>query len=202
MFPLPLRVFVAATFILLPIHTSATPSAKINTTVNANLSKPGTADNPTLNFYTIKDAYSGKDFFDSWTWEAIEDPTHGRVNYLSKEESIRLGLSYGEFSALHTYLERVKVCSQLFFVIIIASGDKFFMRVDSTSIVSPLSRGRDSVRIRSNAIYGDSVVIIDVSHIPYGCATWPAFWTFSRKGPWPHGGEIDIIEGMLVSLFL
>ena len=71
------------------------------------------------------------------------------------------------------------------------------MRVDSTSLVPPTARGRDSVRIRTNAAYGDSVVILDASHMPYGCATWPAFWTKSAKGPWPHGGEIDIIEGKL-----
>jgi len=77
------------------------------------------------------------------------------------------------------------------------------MRVDSTSLVPPLARGRDSVRIKSNAAYGDSVIIIDVSHIPYGCATWPAFWTKSSTGPWPHGGEIDIIEGnACISLLL
>ena len=23
---------------------------------------------------------------------------------------------------------------------------------------------------------------------------WPAFWTLGTKGPWPHGGEIDIME--------
>ncbi|KAH9027702.1 concanavalin A-like lectin/glucanase domain-containing protein [Lactarius pseudohatsudake] len=32
--------------------------------------------------------------------------------------------------------------------------------------------------------------------MPAGCGTWPAFWTLSQAGPWPHGGEIDIIEGV------
>jgi len=31
--------------------------------------------------------------------------------------------------------------------------------------------------------------------MPVGCATWPAFWTLSSTGPWPAGGEVDIIEG-------
>lgn len=34
--------------------------------------------------------------------------------------------------------------------------------------------------------------------------SWPAFWTIGEKGPWPHGGEIDIMElygGVLVGNF-
>ncbi|BCM92728.1 beta-glucanase [Abditibacteriota bacterium] len=27
-------------------------------------------------------------------------------------------------------------------------------------------------------------------------SSWPAFWTIGDKGPWPHGGEIDIMEYM------
>lgn len=75
------------------------------------------------------------------------------------------------------------------------------MRVDSSSIVPPTARGRDSNRITSNNAYGDSVIILDLDHMPEGCATWPAFWTLSQKGPWPNGGEIDIIEGLSFSLF-
>jgi beta-glucanase (GH16 family) len=25
-------------------------------------------------------------------------------------------------------------------------------------------------------------------------SSWPAFWTIGEKGPWPHGGELDIME--------
>ena len=65
---------------------------------------------------------------------------------------------------------------------------------DSTNVVDPASRGRDSNRISSKQAFDESVVILDLEHMPYGCATWPAFWTNSWKGPWPTGGEIDIIE--------
>ena len=69
------------------------------------------------------------------------------------------------------------------------------MRADSWTRVGGGPRGRDSVRITSRGAYGDSLVVLDVAHMPAGCATWPAFWTLSQRGPWPHGGEIDIIEG-------
>ncbi len=81
---------------------------------------------------------------------------------------------------------------------LLADGATFVMRADDWSIVGPSSRGRDSVRISSQTAYGDSVTVLDLAHMPAGCATWPAFWTLSQKGPWPNGGEIDIIEGMLL----
>jgi hypothetical protein len=69
------------------------------------------------------------------------------------------------------------------------------MRANDTQIVPPDARGRDSVRIQSQNAYNDSLIILDLYHMPEGCSTWPAFWTLSQVGPWPIGGEIDIIEG-------
>jgi hypothetical protein len=80
----------------------------------------------------------------------------------------------------------------------LADGNSFIMRADDWSRVDPNARGRDSVRISSQTAYGDSVIVLDLAHMPEGCATWPAFWTLSQQGPWPNGGEIDIIEGVLL----
>jgi hypothetical protein len=75
------------------------------------------------------------------------------------------------------------------------------MRADDWSIVGPSARGRDSIRISSQSAYDEAIFVLDLAHMPAGCATWPAFWSLSQQGPWPAGGEIDIIEGMpLVSL--
>ena len=41
------------------------------------------------------DSYIGKDFFSGWTWETLDDPTHGRVNYVDQTTAINLNLSYG-----------------------------------------------------------------------------------------------------------
>jgi hypothetical protein len=70
------------------------------------------------------------------------------------------------------------------------------MRADDWSTVDPSARGRDSIRISSQNAYDEAVFVLDLAHMPTGCATWPAFWTLSQAGPWPAGGEIDIIEGM------
>ncbi|KAH6914153.1 endo-1,3(4)-beta-glucanase chain A [Coprinopsis sp. MPI-PUGE-AT-0042] len=121
--------------------------------------------------YQLQDRYSGFRFFDEWIWESFQDPTHGRVNYVDIETAISKNLSY-------------------------ATDRKFIMRADHWSKTSPFSRGRDSVRIRSKAAWGDSLLVLDLEHMPEGCATWPAFWTLSENGPWPAGGEIDILEGV------
>jgi hypothetical protein len=71
------------------------------------------------------------------------------------------------------------------------------MRADASKLVPAGARGRDSVRITSppHSNTDEAVIVLDLQHMPEGCATWPAWWTLSASGPWPHGGEIDIIEG-------
>ncbi|KAK7472629.1 hypothetical protein VKT23_000742 [Stygiomarasmius scandens] len=121
--------------------------------------------------YTVQRTYIGNDFYNLWIWKTFDDPTHGRVNYVDRQTSIEKNLTY-------------------------ASEDKFIMKADSSEIVPPESRGRDSIRIESIEPFSEALIILDLQHAPTGCATWPAFWTLSQKGPWPKGGEIDVIEGV------
>jgi len=53
-------------------------------------------------------------------------------------------------------------------------------------------RGRDSVRIESKKSFNGGLFLIDLEHLPTGCGTWPAYWTYGPS--WPNNGEIDIIE--------
>ncbi|KAI0032089.1 glycoside hydrolase family 16 protein [Vararia minispora EC-137] len=118
-----------------------------------------------------QDEFIGTSFLDHFEWETFDDPTHGRVNYVDRDTALQHNLSF-------------------------ATTNKFVMRADSWSIVPPGARGRDSIRISSRSAYDEAVFVLDLSHMPTGCATWPAFWTLSAAGPWPTGGEIDIIEGV------
>ncbi|KAH8982710.1 glycoside hydrolase family 16 protein, partial [Lactarius akahatsu] len=108
-----------------------------------------------------KDEWIGDGFFEGWRWETTNDPTHGRVNFVDQAEALIKNLTY-------------------------ADGGKFIMRADDWSIVDPLARGRDSIRILSNNAYDEAIIVLDLQHMPAG----------SKLGPWPHGGEIDIIEGV------
>lgn len=42
------------------------------------------------------------------------------------------------------------------------------MRADYTNKVLPTARGRDSIRIQSYASYADSVIVLDLNHMPEG----------------------------------
>ena len=145
--------------------------------------------------YNLKDNYVGNDFFNGWKWETFDDPTHGRVNYVDMQTAQSKNLSYGEYPYIHNLLCPLFSSSRFVLLIFVyeASGDMFVMRADSTNKVDASSRGRDSIRITSNNAYSDSAVVLELSHMPTGCATWPAFWTVTT-GQWPAGGEIDILE--------
>ena len=62
--------------------------------------------------------------------------------------------------------------------------------------------GRNAIRLASKKVWRSSGLFsIDLSHMPSGCGTWPAFWLVAApcgvhgQCSWPIGGEIDIIEG-------
>jgi len=93
-------------------------------------------------FY-LKDKWVGDDFFQDWNWGTKNDPTHGRVNYVSQAEAIAKNLSCVENNA-------------------------FVMRADDWSIVVPSVRGRDSVRISTQNAYGESIFVLDLAHMPAG----------------------------------
>jgi hypothetical protein len=50
--------------------------------------------------FVLKDRYVGQDFFKGWKWETFDDPTHGRVNYVTQDSAMATNLSYGMFLPL------------------------------------------------------------------------------------------------------
>ncbi|KAF9066759.1 2 beta-glucanase [Rhodocollybia butyracea] len=119
--------------------------------------------------YTQSDSITGTGFLNSFSYQAIADPTHGRVNYVNAATAASQNLTY-------------------------ASGNHFVLRADYHSVLNPSGPGRNSVRIQSNKQYETSVMIFNILHMPQGCGTWPAVWTVG--GDWPNNGEIDILEGV------
>ncbi|KAF7298826.1 putative glycosidase C21B10.07 [Mycena indigotica] len=113
----------------------------------------------------------GTGFYNAFEFEAIGDPTQGRVNYVDRATAQAQNLTF-------------------------ASADKFVLRTDATTVIgdgSPV--GRNSVRIRTTATYTTHVAVFDIQHMPQGCGTWPAVWE-TDEDSWPRGGEVDILEGV------
>ncbi|GAA5966346.1 hypothetical protein JCM8115_004843 [Rhodotorula mucilaginosa] len=152
-----------------PTPTSS-PSATLDTSSSAVPAKPTPSSNePHSGPYKLLRTYEGERFFDGWDFWKDADPTHGTVDYVDQAAAKAAGL-------------------------ISASAKSAVMRVDNTTRLAP-GANRKSVRIHSKEpIKLGSLVIADILRMPFGCATWPAYWT---HGPnWPNGGEIDIIEGV------
>ncbi|KAF9258240.1 2 beta-glucan [Marasmius fiardii PR-910] len=119
--------------------------------------------------YSLADSYVGQGFLDGFNVLNITDPTHGRVNYVDAVTAARQNLTF-------------------------VSSDSFVLRADYTTVLDPSGGGRNSVRISSKKTYGNSVMTFNIRHMPQGCGTWPALWSFGD--PWPTLGEIDILEGV------
>ena len=114
-------------------------------------------------------SYDGMDFFDHFNFATYDDPTHGTVRYVNREEANETGLIYA------------------------AEDTPAFIGTDVTNVITDGS-GRPSVRLESKARFNDGLFVIKLSHMPTGCGTWPAFWLVGDN--WPTQGEIDIIEGV------
>ncbi|EIN09353.1 glycoside hydrolase family 16 protein [Punctularia strigosozonata HHB-11173 SS5] len=119
--------------------------------------------------YSRKSNVVGNGFYDFFSFQAVSDPTNGRVNYVNKATAQSQNLTY-------------------------ASSDTFILRADYKNTLSASGPGRNSARIQSNNAYSTHVAIFNIRHMPQGCGTWPAIW---EVGPnWPNEGEVDILEGV------
>ncbi|CAE6458931.1 unnamed protein product [Rhizoctonia solani] len=155
------------TFIGTTTRTSSSTSTSTRTSTSTSTSTSSTAAPAPSSTWAIQSRIQGNSFFDAWEFWAYPDPTNGAVDYQSLEGSASAGLHE------------------------INSDGNAIMRVETTQQVSG---NRKSVRLHSRTTYNGALVILDAVHMPYGCGTWPAFWS---NGPnWPNGGEIDIVEGV------
>jgi len=122
-----------------------------------------------MSAYVLTDNFSGTTFFNNFQFFTGNDPTNGYVDYVNESDAFAWG-----------YIK--------------TSKSQVYMGCDSWSISS--GRGRGSVRIQSQKTWNQGIFILDLTHMPQGCGTWPAWWLC---GPdWPNNGEVDIIEGVNV----
>eukprot|EP01083_Nonionella_stella_P091655 256315_1 len=137
--------------------------------------------------WTLHKRYEGDTFFDDWTFFVSRgkandrDPSHGFVNYTDRNYAKQKGyIGYSN------------------------STGSVYIGADHESIIvnhSSLSyTGRDSVRISTNDVFDGGLFIIQLTHMPQGCATWPSIWFLGNNSTgscaWPTCGEIDLIEGV------
>ncbi|KAH7104331.1 glycoside hydrolase family 16 protein [Auriculariales sp. MPI-PUGE-AT-0066] len=121
--------------------------------------------------YSVAETSVGNSFYTNFDFDAISDPTHGRVNYVNEATARSQNLTF-------------------------ASSDSFVLRTDYKTVLTASGAGRNSVRLKSKKLWNSHVTVIDLRHMPQACGTWPAVWEFAPTPEWPYGGEVDIIEGV------
>ncbi|KAI6032879.1 glycoside hydrolase family 16 protein [Pisolithus orientalis] len=99
--------------------------------------------------YSLTSNLIGQGFLNAFSWQAVADPTNGRVNYVTESTAQADGL-------------------------VSVSGNQVTLRADSITVLSSSDPGRNSFRLQSNAQYTTHVAVFDIAHMPQGCGTWPA----------------------------
>ncbi|KAK7438036.1 hypothetical protein VKT23_018204 [Stygiomarasmius scandens] len=126
-------------------------------------------DNRQATSYTLEDMYQGESFFDNWNFFSEPDPTQGLVDYQSKDNALSKGLAFVQ--------DGVTV-----------------LAVDNSTTI-PSGSNRASIRIESKKHYTTGLFIADFVATPFGCSTWPAWWSYGQTD-YPNSGELDIIESV------
>jgi hypothetical protein len=97
--------------------------------------------------YVLSANMSGPSFFDAFDFFTDADPTNGYVNYVSRAQAQAEGLIDAS-----------------------AADGNVYIGADSRNVAS--GRGRDSVRLQSKERWTTGLFIMDLLHMPTGCATW------------------------------
>lgn len=129
----------------------------------------------------------GENFFDRYTFYSGEDSegSNGYINYVSRAEATKLNIANVTYETIDPNVTSFNTAN--------TSQDQEPFVYMSTS---PTEEGpRNSVRLEGLKRYNRGLFILDVRHMPAGCASWPAFWLTDEPN-WPVNGEIDILEGV------
>ncbi|KAJ7487626.1 glycoside hydrolase family 16 protein [Mycena galericulata] len=112
-----------------------------------NLHDLATNPNGSTFLWLPQDEYSGKTFFDGFTFYNQSDPTH----YVNDTYAFDNGLAY------------------------VNDDGTVVMKGDNTTWL-PEGQNRTSVRISSIAQYNTGLFVLDLNRAPWGCGVWPAFF--------------------------
>ena len=131
--------------------------------------------------YKLVDQVVGTNFYDFFTWEAIQDPTHGRV-WVSVLFLHVFALFSHCLSRQYVDQKTSKDLNLTF-----ASTNTFILRADNTEYLNPSGPGRKSVRIQSKKQYTKHVAMwvfsffLSTLHLEYNQTDifWLADLTFA-----------------------
>jgi hypothetical protein len=106
--------------------------------------------------WKLTDSFQGERFLEEFTFEAIPDPTHGRVQYVLFEHR---DLSRLTNYSIGSYVDKATAIAHN---LTEATADKFIMRADSTSVLDTAGPGRESIRLQSKKQWTNGVSILNL----------------------------------------
>jgi hypothetical protein len=130
------------------------------------------------NLYINPDYYTPSNFFTKFTFQTVNDPTHGFVEYVaSASQGYADSSSYQSQSAAQSA------------GLISSTSSYVRFGADSSSVVASGARGRKSVRLESTTAYTRGLFVLDADHMPgEACGVWPSWFMYGPN--WPSNGEI------------
>jgi hypothetical protein len=178
---------------------SLTPNGNTVSGTNVAPSTPTPPPAPTpASFYKLAANYQGETFFDNFDFFTASDPTVSmQCRFTPAGNAVSpLPCSAGLLlcrTMQHGFVNFVDKQTALSHKLVSASATGgVYMAADNSSKAD--SNGRMSVRLTEKRSWDKGLVVLNITHMPAGCGTWPAFW---MVGPsWPNSGEIDILEGV------
>lgn len=149
--------------------------------------------------YQLVEMQEGEDFLNHYVFYSGKDSegSMGYVNYVSRDKAFDLNIAnvtwetkdpsiFGTHNDTYTGRKKARLGQDSK-----AGKEPFVYMSTSATDDGP----RDSIRLEGLRRFNRGLFILDLRHMPAGCATWPAFW-LSDEPNWPVNGEVDILEGV------
>ena len=140
--------------------TPASAKTSTKTSSHSNTAKSVPRSNPQANTYRLNKEYNATNFFDEFGFFTAPDPSHGAVNYQTKQNALGLGLADTKVVSIPG------LSGQKLRVVHLAA---------QSGAISSSSSGRPSVRLTSHQEFTRGLFIADFTHLPVAeCGIWPA----------------------------
>lgn len=110
--------------------------------------------------YNLKDEYNASNFFDNFDFFTAADPSHGAVQYESKQSALSMGLASTKVSNIPAPNGQRQ--------------DVVHLAAQSGKLPTS-AKGRPSLRLTSQHKYNKGLFVGDFTHVPVAeCGIWPA----------------------------
>ena len=129
--------------------------------------------------YDLVDNYTPNAFLNMFDFYSSYDPTNGA-------NTIATRLIYADQRAGHVQYVNRTVSDTLNLTAV--SEGVVYLKVDTVNRYPLGGKGRPSLRLTSKHDYTHGLFILDLTHMPTGCGTWPVYWLLGPN--WPYTGEI------------